>query len=84
MDFRNFMEFEQLHLKTVELLAGKVGECGLPAFDTELTPELYREHVLNAMVDTRVNGFPALWNLTGWDLGLSPDGIIANNITYSS
>ena len=35
MDFRDFMEFEQLHLKTVELLAGKVGECGLPAFDTE-------------------------------------------------
>lgn len=72
----------QMMSESIAVLAYSISR--LPAFDTELTPELYREHVLNAMVDTRVNGFPALWNLTGWDLGLSPDGIIANNITYSS
>ena len=48
MDFSNFMEFEQLHLKTVELLAGKVGECGLPAFDTEHENQGSRKIILKS------------------------------------
>ena len=42
------MEFEQLHLKTVELLAGKVGECGLPAFDTEHENQGSRKIILKS------------------------------------
>ena len=56
----------------------------LPTFETALTIQSYREQVLNAMVVAKVGGLAGLWNLTGWDIGLSPENIIANNITYSS